>query len=69
VSIVGGNKNKSGAKIRISITPITDQKINPNHNTKPAIIRSVIIFHNNLKGNKNIFFTIYTHNTQIQPMR
>jgi hypothetical protein len=70
VSIVGGNKNKSGAKIRISIAPITDPKINPNHNTKPVIIKPVtIIFHNNLKGNKNIFSTIYTHNTQIQPMR
>lgn len=57
----GGNKNKYGAKIRISITAITDQKINPNHSIKPV----TIILHNNLKGNKNIFSIIDAPNARI----
>ena len=51
-----GNRNKSGANIRISITPSTDPKIKPNQNTKPVIIRAVTIrFHRSLNGNIKIF--------------
>jgi hypothetical protein len=51
-----GNRNKSGAKIKINITAITDPKINPNQSTKPPTSNAVtIIFHNNRNGNNKIF--------------
>ena len=54
-----GNKKRSGAKININITAITEPKINPNHRTNPPIINPVTkIFHKSLNGSKIIFTII-----------
>ena len=50
-----GKRNKSGAKINIRITPITEPNIKPSHKTNPVIISPVtIIFHTSLNGNRII---------------
>jgi len=54
-----GNKKNSGAKINISMTAITDPKINPNHRINPPIINPVTkIFHNTLNGSNKILTMI-----------
>jgi len=51
-----GNRNKSGAKIRMRITPSTEPKIKPYQRTKPVTMSPVTIkFHSNLNGNKIMF--------------
>lgn len=51
-----GNKNKSGANIRIKTTAITEPNIKPNHNTNPVIIKKVTIVFQMIRNGKNIMF-------------